>query len=126
MENNRPVSPHLQIYDLPLTAKLSISHRLTGVVLSIAWLFLSISLVQLCGGADQLSAMQQFLAYLPVKIVLGLLLYALFFHWCHGIRHLVMDAGKTLEKHTMNRYALFEVVLSVLMTIGASVFIWAG
>lgn len=126
MDNNRPISPHLQIYDLPLTARLSISHRLTGIVLSIGWISLPFSLVQLSSGADHFAAMQQFLAYTPVKIALGLLLYALFFHWCHGFRHLIMDAGKTLEKHTMDRYALFEVVLSIVMTAGAAVFIWAG
>ena len=32
--NERPLSPHLQVYQLPLTAVLSILHRMTGVVLS--------------------------------------------------------------------------------------------
>ena len=34
MTKPRPLSPHLQIYRLPLPALMSISHRLSGVVLS--------------------------------------------------------------------------------------------
>ncbi|WP_375211108.1 succinate:quinone oxidoreductase subunit C, partial [Hyphococcus sp.] len=32
----RPLSPHLQVYRLPLNAKLSILHRITGVALAFA------------------------------------------------------------------------------------------
>ena len=35
-----PTSPHLQIYRLPLTALLSITHRITGVILSFGILLL--------------------------------------------------------------------------------------
>ncbi|MEK9706506.1 MAG: succinate dehydrogenase, cytochrome b556 subunit, partial [Alphaproteobacteria bacterium] len=33
-DRNRPLSPHLQVYRLPLDAILSITHRITGVALS--------------------------------------------------------------------------------------------
>ncbi|MEY3787650.1 MAG: hypothetical protein RLZ75_1857, partial [Pseudomonadota bacterium] len=33
--NNRPISPHLQVYRLPLTGIISITHRMTGVMLSV-------------------------------------------------------------------------------------------
>jgi succinate dehydrogenase / fumarate reductase cytochrome b subunit len=33
--SNRPLSPHLQVYRLPLLAILSILHRMTGAALSI-------------------------------------------------------------------------------------------
>ena len=39
--SNRPLSPHLQIYDLPITAKLSILHRATGAFL-LAGLFIMV------------------------------------------------------------------------------------
>ena len=32
--NNRPLSPHIQVYKMPLSAKLSILHRLTGMALA--------------------------------------------------------------------------------------------
>lgn len=37
----RPLSPHLQVYRLPLTALLSISHRITGVLLAMGLLLLA-------------------------------------------------------------------------------------
>ena len=39
-KGNRPLSPHLQVYRLPLTALLSITHRGTGVFLSLGAIFL--------------------------------------------------------------------------------------
>jgi len=35
---NRPTSPHLQVYQLPLTGLVSISHRITGVFLALGLL----------------------------------------------------------------------------------------
>ncbi|MGR8933655.1 MAG: succinate dehydrogenase, cytochrome b556 subunit [Gammaproteobacteria bacterium] len=122
-DTNRPISPHLQIYRLPLTAKLSISHRITGVLLSLGLLLFTVSLTQISAGAEGFAAMQQALNNIPVRILLALMLYALFFHWCHGIRHLIMDAGKSLEKRTMDRYALVEIALSIVMTAVAVVII---
>jgi succinate dehydrogenase / fumarate reductase cytochrome b subunit len=127
MDNtNRPCAPHLQIYKLPLTARLSISHRLTGALLTLGLAFFAAALLQINAGPDGYAVLQQLLAYLPVKAALGVFIYALFFHWCHGLRHLFMDAGKTLEKRTMTRYALLEIALSLLLTVGSAVFIWAG
>jgi succinate dehydrogenase / fumarate reductase cytochrome b subunit len=127
MDNtNRPCSPHLQIYKLPLTARLSISHRLTGALLTLGLAFFTAGLMQISAGPESFSALQRLLVYTPVQIALGLFVYALFFHWCHGIRHLIMDTGKSLDKYTMTRYALLEIALSLLLTAAAAVFIWAG
>ena len=41
MANSKyPISPHLQIYRLPLTALVSIAHRITGVILAFGCLLL--------------------------------------------------------------------------------------
>ena len=36
MKQNRPLSPHLSVYKPQITAMLSIYHRITGAVLSLA------------------------------------------------------------------------------------------
>ena len=46
MSKIRPLSPHLQVYKLPMAAVLSITHRITGVLLFIgllvlAWVFIA-------------------------------------------------------------------------------------
>lgn len=49
--DNRPLSPHLQVYRLPLTALMSISHRATGVALSVGTLLLAWWLIAAATGA---------------------------------------------------------------------------
>ena len=127
MDNsNRPCSPHLQIYALPLTARLSIPHRFTGMLLSVGLVLFAVALLLIKTTPDACSEVQLFLAAIPAKIGLGIFLYTLFLHWCHGMRHLLMDTGKSLQKSTMTRYAWLEIVLSLLLTIVAAVYIWMG
>jgi succinate dehydrogenase / fumarate reductase cytochrome b subunit len=57
---HRPTSPHLQIYKLPLTGILSITHRFTGVLLSIGLSLFVYMISALAGGADSYVAMQAF------------------------------------------------------------------
>ncbi|MGZ8225816.1 MAG: succinate dehydrogenase, cytochrome b556 subunit, partial [Methylococcaceae bacterium] len=55
--NNRPTSPHLQVYKLPLTGLISITHRMTGVMLSAGLLFFIYILSALAGGSNSYTAM---------------------------------------------------------------------
>ena len=78
--NNHPVSPHLQIYRLPLTALLSIAHRITGVLLAIGSLLLTLILVAAAQGPEAYqSVMVHFHAWYGQVFLLGFL-FALF--WC--------------------------------------------
>ena len=47
--DKRPMSPHLQIYDLPMTARLSILHRVTGAILMGGLLLVVVSLAVAAG-----------------------------------------------------------------------------
>jgi succinate dehydrogenase / fumarate reductase cytochrome b subunit len=119
----RPLSPHLQIYQLPLTALLSITHRMTGLALSIGLLFFGYSLITITLGNDAYFNMQSQLNRPVGKILLWLFIYALFFHLCHGIRHLIWDLGKDFNKETLNKHALIELVTSVNLTLIAWIFL---
>lgn len=121
--SERPMSPHLQIYQLPLTALLSITHRITGVALSIGLLFFGYSLITITLGNDAYLTMQAQLNTPLGIILLWLFIYALFFHLCHGVRHFVWDLGKSLDKSTMNKHALLELVTSVNLTLIAWIFL---
>ena len=50
MTNNRPTSPHLQVYRLPLTGIISITHRMTGVMLSVGLIFFVYIVSAVAGG----------------------------------------------------------------------------
>ncbi len=116
MNNNRPLSPHLQVYKLPLTGIVSITHRMTGVFLSLGLIFVIWMLQSIASGESAFLQIQSVLNYPLVQIILWGFIYALFFHLCHGIRHLIWDAGYSFNRETMNKYAIIELLASVILT----------
>jgi succinate dehydrogenase / fumarate reductase cytochrome b subunit len=117
MANNRPLSPHLQIYKLPITGLISITHRLTGVFLTVGLIGFVWLLSQVKSGMLDFLAMQTLLHTVPMQLLLSCFIYALIFHLCHGIRHLIWDAGQSFTREKLTRYAIIE-----LMTV----FVFAG
>ena len=114
---NRPTSPHLQVYKLPLTGIISITHRITGVMLAAGVILFVYIVSSVAGGAIAYVAMQKLMSVWLVKLIYWGFIYALFFHLCHGIRHLIWDAGKSFDRNTMNRYALVELGCSLVLTL---------
>lgn len=121
--SNRPTSPHLQIYRLPLTGIISISHRITGVMLSVGLLFVVYILSAVSGGLDTYADMQSILDNWLVILMVWGFVYALFFHLCHGVRHLIWDAGETFAKETLDYYAKIELGAAFVLTLIALIFL---
>lgn len=93
----RPLSPDLQIYRPQLTSVLSITHRITGVVLSAGAFLLVGWLASAAAGPDDYARLH---ALLGTGFGLTAMLawtFALFYHLCNGIRHLFWDAGRGFE-----------------------------
>jgi succinate dehydrogenase / fumarate reductase cytochrome b subunit len=114
---NRPTSPHLQVYKLPLTGIISITHRMTGVLLSAGLIFFVYIVSSVAGGATTYAAMQELMNVWLVRLIYWGFIYALFFHLCHGVRHLIWDAGKSFNRDTLNRYAIIELGASLVLTL---------
>ena len=117
MPHNRPISPHLQIYKLPLTAIISISHRLTGVFLSVGLIGLVFIIWQITLGEENFNDMQTALHTISCQILIIGFVYALMFHLCHGLRHLLWDAGQTFSREKLTYYALIELFISASVTL---------
>ena len=114
----RPLSPHLGIYKWQLTMVLSIIHRATGVALAVGTLLLIVALLALASGPEAYARVQAFCAS---KVGLLLLLgwsWALCYHLCNGIRHLVWDIGWGFEIPRAYLTGWTVVIASLLMTIG--------
>lgn len=124
MANNRPTSPHLQVYKLPLTGLISISHRITGVLLSAGLLFVVYVLWAVAGGAVSYQSVQAFLQVGLIRLVYWGFVFALFFHLCHGVRHLLWDMGRSFDRATLTRYACIELFAAGLLTLAT--FVMAG
>lgn len=118
---NRPLSPHLDIYRLPLLAIMSISHRITGVGLVIGLFALAWWLCSAAGGPESFATAQAVFGSFLGKLFLFGWTVALFYHLSHGIRHLLWDTGWGFElpqAYLSARVALIAtVVLSVLAWI---------
>jgi succinate dehydrogenase / fumarate reductase cytochrome b subunit len=123
MNINRPTSPHLQVYKLPLTGIISITHRITGVMLSAGLLFFVCIVSAVAGGEAAYMAMQDLMSVWLVRLIYWGFIYVFFFHLCHGVRHLIWDAGKSFNPDTLNRYAMIELSASLVLTLITLIFV---
>ena len=115
----RPLSPDLQIYRPQLTSVLSISHRVTGITLSVGTLLLVLWLLAAAVGPQAYSTVQSFMhSWLGLLLMLGWT-FSLFFHLCNGIRHLVWDAGYGFELRTIYASGWMVVAASMALTVAA-------
>ena len=115
--SNRPLSPHLQIYKLPLTAITSIMHRGTGVVLGIGTLFLVWWLMATATGGAYFEFVQSIMgSWIGLLILFGFS-FALFYHLCNGIRHLVWDTGRGFEIETADMASKLVIAAAVVLTV---------
>ena len=115
--SNRPLSPHLQVYRPHLTYVLSITHRGTGVFLSVATLLLVYWLVALSAGPEAYATAQTLFGSWLGKLILFACTFSLFYHLCNGIRHLFWDIGMGFELDTAYRSGVAVVVLSIGLTL---------
>jgi succinate dehydrogenase / fumarate reductase cytochrome b subunit len=117
--DDRPLSPDIQIYRPQLTSVLSITHRLTGVALSIGSPLLVYWLIAAAAGPSAYATLHNFLAsWLGLLLLLGWT-FSLFFHLSNGIRHLFWDAGYGFELQTIYASGWAVVALSIGLTLTA-------
>ena len=73
MDIKKPLSPHLQIYRLPLTAILSISHRLSGVILGFVYISFVFILLVLAFNVEMFNLLLVYLNNIIGKIIVELI-----------------------------------------------------
>lgn len=113
----RPLSPHLQIYRPQWTSILSISHRLTGVLLSVGLIPLVVWLVALGSGPDAFSSVQAIYSHPVMMVAWVAWTFALFYHLSNGVRHLCWDAGYLLDLRGAFVSGLTVVVAAIVLTV---------
>lgn len=113
---DRPLSPHLQIYRWQWTMALSILHRMTGVALAVGTLLLVYWVFAAATGPLAFEQAQSLISHWLGRLLLFGWSFALFYHLCNGIRHLVWDAGKGFELRAAYLSALLVVTASIALT----------
>lgn len=116
-ESARPLSPFLH-YRWRHTNTLSILQRIAGLLLSVGLLLLVCWLMTVAGGARAYDRASAVLSLSVFKLVYALLLVAFSYHLVAGIRHLVWDAGRGLERETARRSARLVVVIVIMLVLG--------
>ena len=114
----RPISPHLSVYRMTrYTLATSIFNRLTGVGLSLGLPLLVYWLTAVAGGAAAQVRAQHLLAHPLMKLVYAALIVAYCYHLVAGIRHLVWDTGRGLERAQSHRSAWLVVAVSLALML---------
>lgn len=115
--DNRPLSPHLQVYRPQLTSVLSISHRFTGIINSLGLIVVVAWLAALAAGPEAYDRLVGLLAH-PVGIVaMAVWTFSLFYHLLNGVRHLIWDAGWMLDLKGAHASGYTVVGLAVVLTL---------
>ena len=112
----RPLSPHLQVYRLPLTALTSISHRITGVALSLGTLLLISWLWAVAYDGEYYALWQSVASHWAAKLVMIGWTFAVFYHLGNGIRHLFWDVGRGFDISNATRSGLMVILFAFAMT----------
>ncbi|MDQ0997382.1 succinate dehydrogenase / fumarate reductase cytochrome b subunit [Phyllobacterium ifriqiyense] len=113
---NRPLSPHLQIYKPIPTMVMSIVHRITGCALYFGTLLVAWWLIATATSEQQFDIVSMvYGSWIGLLVLLGYT-WALIHHMIGGIRHLIWDTGRGLEKDTTTKMAWASLIASVLLT----------
>jgi len=115
--SSRPLSPHLQIYRPQLTSTLSITHRATGIVLSLGAVVLTYWLLALAGGETSYAAARGLLGSFPGLLALTAWAFSFYYHLCNGVRHLFWDIGVGFELKSVYASGYTVIGVSVVLTL---------
>ncbi len=113
----RPKNLDLTTIRLPLPAKVSILHRVSG-----AGLFLCFPLLLWLFGAslaspESFAAFMSVAASLPAKVIFAGLIWAFMHHFCAGIRFLLLDLHIGIEKEAATKSSAVVLAVSIPLTL---------
>jgi len=114
---NRPLSPHLTIYRPQMNSTMSIVHRITGVGLAVTGMLLVWWFLAAAVGPSYFAFVDGVLTSWLGKLVMLISLWALWYHFLNGIRHLRWDMIKGLGLGESARTGWYVLIGSVVLTV---------
>jgi succinate dehydrogenase / fumarate reductase cytochrome b subunit len=113
----RPLSPHLQIYRLPLTLLMSGFHRVTGFALYFGTVLLAWWLIAAASGPNAYAKFEWFIGSIIGQLILLGYIWALIHHTLGGIRHLIWDTGRGFGPQEREWLAAATIIGSLTLTV---------
>lgn len=122
--SGRPRFLNLMQIRMPATAWTSVSHRLSGILLFLAIPLFTYLLQLSLGGESGFSHVATLFSPVPMKLLLGVLIWSLFHHLLAGIRFLLIDLEWGLDKHTAQTTAHWVNALGIGFAVLALWRLW--
>ena len=117
MENNNPLSPHIQIYSWNISSLISISHRITGVINILVLTFVCLWISLLLLGETNYDYAKFFLQSIFGKFTIIGIIWSYSFQILSEVRHLFWDLGYGFELKTSKITGLIVIFGSIIFTI---------
>ena len=120
LKNNRderPLSPHLTIHSKFLTSLFSISHRITGIGLSLGTVFISLWIGLIAFGENYFFIFEYISSTILFKIILFFWSLAVSYHLFNGVRYLFWSFGLGMELNTVYFSGYLVLLISLLFTL---------
>ena len=117
MDNNKPLSPHIQIYSWNISSLISISHRITGVINSIALTLICFWIASFLFGNSIYDIVQNILNSFFGKLLVIGITWSFSFQILSEIRHLFWDLGYGFELKTSKISGFIVIFGSFIITI---------
>ena len=117
MENNNPLSPHLQIYKWQISSLLSITHRIVGVVNFFAIFLICIWTILIMFGENNYAIINIILNSTFGKFLAITLCWTFSFHILNELRHLIWDAGYGFDLKISKITGILAFTGSFILTI---------
>jgi succinate dehydrogenase / fumarate reductase cytochrome b subunit len=113
---DRPLSPHAGVYKFKYTIVSSFLNRLTGVAFSFGLIPLAYWLMALANGPEAYKQAAVVLSSPLFKLIYIGLAFSFSYHLVAGIRHLIWDTGRGLERRQAQQSAWLVVAVSLVLT----------
>ena len=117
MENNNPLSPHLQIYKWHISSLVSIVTRITGIINILLITLICMWFASLLLGESNYEIVNIFLQSFFGKFLAIGIIWSFSFQILSEIRHLIMDLGYGFEIKTTNITGIIVIIFSFILTI---------
>lgn len=114
---DRPLSPHLQIYRPMLTMIMSIVHRLTGAGLYLGTALLVWWLLAVATGPGAYDVFVGFIGSIFGRLILFGVSWALIHHMLGGVKHLIWDTGHGFDLNKAEWMARLSLAGSIILTL---------
>lgn len=127
-KRERPLSPFMigPYYRPQLTSVLSITHRITGILLAVGAFGLGGWLLAVAGGPAAYATFAECAGGVLGRLAVAGLTFSLIYHWLNGLRHLLWDVGWGLEIRRAYATGWAVVALAAVGTIGVLMAAFGG